>query len=212
MFRRIGIIAAVGVIVGSVAGFAAPAGAAPAVTATGQIECQVDGKVSFSPKLVTGGTTPTVVRYHGTTGYCFSGPEFVDPAAADITGAKFSGSFTLPTNDCGDAGGVDGVANEFAVKWKATGHRVVKSTVALPSATMLFLSVSIDYPVLVSQSSSLTTGSFAGDDGSVHLSMYSLKSNAATMCRPKEKGVPHTGGMKQLEFGGGDSYIALEDL
>jgi hypothetical protein len=213
MFRRIGIVAAVGVTLGAIAGFAAPAGAAPApaVTATGQIYCQVDGKITFTPKLVFNGTQPTIARFSGTTGYCYSGPEFTAPPVAGITSARITGSFPMPTNDCGTGGGsVSGGPNDFTVKWKPPSRHVVKTSVTIPDAAMVFVNAGIDNPVLSSGGDSTTTGSFAGNDGSLHLSMFSLKHDAATMCRTKTPGVPGTGGLKKLEFGGGDSFFALE--
>ncbi len=211
MLRLIGGLLAVAafVVVGG-----GPAGASnPPVTATGQIYCQVRGKISFSPKLVFNGTTPVVARYKGTTGYCYSGPDFLDEPVAGITGAKLRGRFQMPTNDCGTGGAtVDGGPNEFTARWKATGHRVVRTTVELSSLRMLLVNADIDNALLASDGTISTTGSFPGTiDGLLRASMYSPKFDIATRCQPKTKGVRGTGGLKRLEFGGGDSFFVLSD-
>jgi hypothetical protein len=214
MFRRIGVLVAASAMAAAVVAGGGTAGAAkPPVTATGQIYCQITGRITFFPKLVFNGTTPMVARYKAKTGYCYSGPDFVDEPVAGITGATLSGSFEMPTNDCGTGGGgVDGGPNAFAAKWKATGHRVVPTTVSLSSASMLIVSASIDNPLLASDGTILTSGSFPGTiDGSLHATMFSPKGDVATLCQPKTKGVPGSGGLKKLEFGGGDSFFTLED-
>ncbi len=38
-----------------------------------------------------------------------------------------------------------------------------------------------------------------------------MQGDVATLCRPKTKGVRGTGGLKKLEFGGGDSFFVLSD-
>jgi hypothetical protein len=214
MLRRIGVLLAVGTMVGAIVGSGGSAGAAkPRVTAEGQIYCQITGKIRFTPKLVFDGTTPTVARYKATTGYCYSGPDFVHEAVAGITGAKLRGSFALPTNDCGsDGASVDGGPNEFTAKWKATGNRIVPTKVGLSNVSMLLTDTSIDSPVLVSNGLISTTGSFPGTiDGALYATMYSLNGDVATRCQPRTKGVRGTGGLKMLEIGSGDSIFVLSD-
>ena len=77
---------------------------------------------------------------------------------------------------------------------------------------MVINDVSFDYPLFTSYGMISKTGSFPGAiSGMLNATMYSLKGDVATMCQPKTKGVPGTGGLKKLEFGGGDSFFALED-
>ena len=144
----------------AVASGGAVASATPVpVQLSGPIHCAASGLFKFSPKLVNGGTTATAVtlriKFTGCTGVgTTSGP-------LTLTGGKFLGTTsTTIANTCGAVlGGTTLPDIAGTVTWKATGGKVVTSSVTVSGEAVYYDPTGNTITTYLP--TSITSGSFA---------------------------------------------------
>jgi hypothetical protein len=192
----------VGVVVAL--GFAAlgtpAAQAAAPVDASGTLDCALTGKVKISPKLVFGGNAPGGSLFHAKIKGTCTGSSGVKSVKGDLKAR-------LPTNDCTALALQPFPASTFGpVKYKGSGKYTGSSTNFTAGGTFTTTDpITLNLPG--AGTSSVSSGSFVGEDPTMTLVFNESAQTLANACGPKQKGVKPSGGLKKLSFGGASSYV-----
>jgi hypothetical protein len=175
-----------------------------AVVANGSIACDwAAGTITFKPKLVNGGTTPGQVKFKGTLGNCRDDSGENGPVPFGITGAKVTGSFSIPTNACTSEALATGGAGRARIKWTAPQKLVPTEFTSTDSGYQFDAdSNSFSFPADYQHQSGSVTGSFSGPAGLTASQLFGTSDEFGApielACTPKTKGVKGSGGLRKL--------------
>jgi hypothetical protein len=199
--RFLSIGAAVALALGaSVAGATAASAAKPVVNASGSLHCTITGKVKVAPTPLTfgGPATPTTMTAKIKSGTC--------TGSSGVTSFKGNYIANLPTSDC-TALAISTFPPSSITNAKLKGaSKYNLTTLSFSTATFTAANpITFDAPGAGTSSAS---GSFAGQEPTVHLTLDQSAETFATNCQPKTKGVKGSGGLKKMSFSGG-SYIDI---
>jgi Glycosyl hydrolase family 99 len=157
------LVAAAGIALGT-----EPASAAPAITARGAVVCSMSGKVKSSPKLLS--TTQTTVESFKASLMCSTGK--TGNTQVTVTTGKLKGTVESGRLSCASTSLPRGHAT---IKWKATGGKVVPTTVTWSKGTLSATrppyvtdraSGTVDYAAV---DTAAVTGSYAGMNATLHI-------------------------------------------
>lgn len=209
MFRgRLTAMSAAVLVVSLISVPAAHAG--PRVDGTGNPLCNVAGSARFSPKLVDGGTHPTVVKIRGTLYACRPAIAAEGPLALNgVTTGTIKARFTLPTNDCRTALNTGYHSNNdatFTVKWRGT-TRLEPSYVTSGSADLELFPEQVagagasyvgDFHMPGVNGATSATGSFKSSFLNFVGRLAGSDVQVQTSCTPKAAHVAGGGGLRTL--------------
>jgi hypothetical protein len=128
------------------------------VNGSGTLSCAVTAKLSFSPPLKAGGSSPETItlktKLHNCTGTL---------DGARVSNGKSTVTTTANTNDCtavltAPGGGVPG-----DIAWKSSNPKLNPTTVVLGPGT-----TNMGPPITIDSTGSATAGSFMGDTATSH--------------------------------------------
>jgi hypothetical protein len=169
MLRRIGLSALAGVLAfGGIVVMSSPAGAAkPTITATGNVTCQITGKVKLDPPLTNASTVPSHVTGKLKGSCTGSTEQGVTPVKVKIT---VDSQGTEPGTCSGLAQGSVNPFN-FNLTWKGSGGKINPTTATMKGFVVTAVpNFGFDLPnPAASAPQSSATGSYAGtNNGSAH--------------------------------------------
>jgi hypothetical protein len=198
MVRRLALLGAVVALSASTLGVPSAHAAKP-VDAAGTLDCALTGKVKISPKLTFGGNTPGGSLFHAKVkGTC--------TGSSGVTSVKGDLKARLPTNDCTAlAAGSFPAATFGPVKYKGAG-KYTKSNTSFTAGGTFTAANPITLNLPGAGTSSVSNGSFAGEQPTMTLVFDQTAEQLATGCGAKQKGVKGSGGLKKMTFGGASSF------
>ena len=190
-------VAAVALGLGGLALTAGSASAAkPVIDASGTLHCTISGKVKVTPALLFGGTS-------GAATFTTKFKSSSCTGSSGVTSIKGKYTAILPTNDC-TALAVTAFPASTVTETKYK-HATAKPN---PSGTMSFTTATfgvidpITMDVPGAGSSSIASGSFAGQQPTIKFVYDQSTLTFATNCSPKDKPkLPGQGGLKKMSYG-----------
>jgi hypothetical protein len=157
--------------------------------------------VKIAPPLIIGGSLPGGSLFQAKVGGTCTGSSGVTSVKGNLTG-RFA------TNDCLALAppNVFPAATFGPVKWKGAG-KYTGSTTNFTAGGTSTVTDPITLSVPGGGSSTITSGSFAGQHPVITIVVNEPVSTFISACGPKTKGVKPSGGLKKMTFGGASSLV-----